>query len=596
MKPIEFIAQDLFDKIRSRFYNLEMGDDIGTKVTDPRSARFFDFDFVIEGNLLGRVSISINDVGSLKIFYGQGILDKADSIITKMWYDFLREMRLFAKRRMLRFDTRDITKSNLNKADYGYLAKNGSKEQTMKESSMYGSSKSSYKPVKNGTRLIIRHSGPIQTETRGSRRRNIKSIYIENREGERYKMPFNHMATAEALAMHVNEGGRPYDARGQAITKMGESVMQLASFKRQVGSHDSMNSEANAIYERACQKLESLRTQLGRLSKPKYYQEWSESFYENSDQLILDQATLEDYKSKFTVNTFNEELAQYFPLIHSIMQEAGTIDLDEYTTDVNQTEKESADVGKVLPEFAQFESWINSIAEETDDESYKTALINLLKNDKLSLGVDENNVIKSLQNIGIEDSELTDALESLARVNSDADPVPIIMAWVEKDDPDIAAEISRELDIKADTTMPSAASSQDNPPPEPDMDAEPEMGAGPEMRGKRPPSNLPNKNIASEASDETKTSLGSDKDIEEMVKSFYDKETGNFPIGETAVVIKVEKQFNSNPNAGAVAKKCIEKLTSDQHDAELSRIAELSGTAMHRVNYREAEDFAASNK
>ena len=139
MKPIEIIAKDLFDKVRSRFTNLQMGDETGSVTVNPQDARFFDFDFAIEGHDLGRVSISINDIGNLKVFYSQGITENDDSGAQEIWYDFLREMRFFAKRRLLRFDTRDITKGNLEKKDFQYLAQ--PKDSSMKESSMFGSLK-----------------------------------------------------------------------------------------------------------------------------------------------------------------------------------------------------------------------------------------------------------------------------------------------------------------------------------------------------------------------------------------------------------------------------------------------------------------------
>jgi hypothetical protein len=44
----------------------------------------------------------------------------------------------------------------------------------------------------------------------------------------------------------------------------------------------------------------------------------------------MDQATMEDYKNAFTVSSFREDLAQYFPLIHKIMHEAGEVDLEEF--------------------------------------------------------------------------------------------------------------------------------------------------------------------------------------------------------------------------------------------------------------------------
>jgi hypothetical protein len=108
MKAIQLISQDLFDKVRSRFTNLEMGDETGAVTIDPAEARFFDFDFVNEGVNLGRVSISLNDLGSLKIYYSQGITENQDDPSKQVWYGFLKEMRMFAMRRLLRFDTRDI--------------------------------------------------------------------------------------------------------------------------------------------------------------------------------------------------------------------------------------------------------------------------------------------------------------------------------------------------------------------------------------------------------------------------------------------------------------------------------------------------------
>ena len=52
-------------------------------------------------------------------------------------------MRVFAKKRMLNFEVRDIPKVNLEKRDYKFLFnKNG--DNTMTESTMYGTSKTSY--------------------------------------------------------------------------------------------------------------------------------------------------------------------------------------------------------------------------------------------------------------------------------------------------------------------------------------------------------------------------------------------------------------------------------------------------------------------
>jgi hypothetical protein len=54
---------------------------------------------------------------------------------------FLKELRMFSKKRMLDYSVRDITKSNLNKRDYKFLAKTPEDGQMTTESKLYGTSK-----------------------------------------------------------------------------------------------------------------------------------------------------------------------------------------------------------------------------------------------------------------------------------------------------------------------------------------------------------------------------------------------------------------------------------------------------------------------
>lgn len=374
MNAIELISQDLFDKVRSRFSNLQMGDESGAVTVDPTEARFFDFDFVVEGNNLGRISVSINDLGNLKLFYSQGIVEERDPITQQFWFDFLKEMRQFAMRRLLRFDPRDITKGNLEKNDFQYLAQNGSKEDNMTESTMYGSSKSSYRPL-DKTLLIIRHNTKVG-EDRGARSRsnNINAIFIQNEAGERFKYPMVHMAGAKAMQRHVANGGATYDTAGQAIIKMSEQIKALSTFKRQVGNSEQLTQEAIGIVDRAGTKLSELRSTVENLAKQTYYTEWRESL-ENLDlaeQTELDATTFEDYKSKFTISSFKEDLTQYFPLLYSIMQEAGELDLEDYVGEAKDDEfcdacDEPADACKCDDEpkegLEAFEDWANEIVE-----------------------------------------------------------------------------------------------------------------------------------------------------------------------------------------------------------------------------------------
>jgi hypothetical protein len=488
MNIIEFIAQDIFDKVRGRFTNLEMGDEQGSITTNSKDARFFDFDFVIEGNNLGRVSVSINELGSLKVFYSQGITEDVDTVTLNEWYEFLREMRYFAKRRMLRFDTRDITKSNLNKNDFQYLAQTGTKENNMNESAMIGRGpKTSMRKLEN-TRLVVRHSKAIDETQKGARSRNISALYIENADGERFKYPFIHLAGAKAMQRHVANGGRPYDDVGGQIINLSEKISQLVSFKRHVGHHDGMNQQVNEILSRSQMKLNELRKVIEGLAGQKYYESWCETLQPNEDDgFVLDQATMEDYKDKFTQKNFKEDLTQYFPLIHTIMQETGEIDLTtvgQQTADEEIAEEDT----KIADEFAQFESWTMAVTEGTLEPDTIMALKDLIDNGLSFGGPDATGAIEALQGIGVHNDELETALAAAAQLNPEGNPTDTILSWLMKDDPEAAAELGAGQQAQPVAQEPAidpaaaAAPAPEEPAPEEPVAPEQPVAEAPEDR------------------------------------------------------------------------------------------------------------------
>ena len=91
MREIEKISENLFDKIRSRFENVSLGDEKAQATTDPADARFFNFDYVSkDGHNFGNVTISLIDNDSLKIYFGQNITDELDQTQQDEWFEFLR--------------------------------------------------------------------------------------------------------------------------------------------------------------------------------------------------------------------------------------------------------------------------------------------------------------------------------------------------------------------------------------------------------------------------------------------------------------------------------------------------------------------------
>jgi hypothetical protein len=117
-REVEQISPALFDKIRSRFRGVHLGDENAKATTDPEKARYFNFNYSsASGDSHGNITISLIDSDSLKVYYSKNITKDLDDEQRADWFQFLRNLREFAKRNMLSFDIRDITKNNLEIQD-----------------------------------------------------------------------------------------------------------------------------------------------------------------------------------------------------------------------------------------------------------------------------------------------------------------------------------------------------------------------------------------------------------------------------------------------------------------------------------------------
>ena len=327
------ISNDLFNKIRSKFGSISIGNSSGEAIADPKEAVFFDFEFKEDADTFGRMSISIADNESMKVFYNRQLTDKIDEDSKEEFFAFLKELKDFAVQHQLRFDVRDITKSNLTKQDYNNLADTNKTVNTdgMSEElnritklaglheGLTGTAKRSYENL-DKTRLIIRHSGKVDETIPGSRSRQIQSLFIENEDGERFKYPMTHLSGARAMTRHVANGGTPHDDFGQHIIQTSEDIAKLNSFSRYAGNKDQLNDNASDIIEQTKLKLENLRMYVKNLSKQSHYETASKDF-KTADERILDDETRNSYREKFTVKTLDDRVEEALPIIHTIMSE-----------------------------------------------------------------------------------------------------------------------------------------------------------------------------------------------------------------------------------------------------------------------------------
>lgn len=317
MKDLTTISTDLFNKVRSRFSNVKMGAEDGTLTTDPETARFFDVSYKVQGDELGRVNLQIDD-DALTVIYDESMLDAHSNEVKDEWFDFLKELRQFARKNLLKFDTRDIAKSNLEKRDYAYLAqRNG--EEKMSESKLFGTSKTSYQDV-GEAKIIVKHSAPVNYANPAGRTQRIESIYIESSTGERFRYPAKHLNGARAMAVHVANGGNPYDSIGNHISGLSEELSKLRQFKQYTQRSGVMAEAMGDITERVMERIEAVKHEVASLQKQAHYESFRESFAPTEAQEVPEDM-INSWVDALTIRTFNEELKGVFPYIYKLVSE-----------------------------------------------------------------------------------------------------------------------------------------------------------------------------------------------------------------------------------------------------------------------------------
>ena len=425
MREINKIAEGLFEKIRDRFEDVSLGDDKAKATTDPESARFFNFDYVIDDHDHGNITISLIDETSLKIYFSKNISGDLDDEHKQEWYRFLRELREFAKRNLLSFEPRDITRSTLKHRDLQQVSKSDdtyTRDDVVSES-LYGTRRSSYEK-KGPVRIIVRHSQPIlDEENRRARAHHINSIYVENQEGERFKMPVKSLKLARAVAQHFKQGGDLHDDLGRHICEMAVEAAKLKPFLNKVRHRTFEDTQTHAMVEAAFEYHGLLNNTLKRMTGKKGYQKCKEQFVATSTSYIPE-VDADEMKERFVKRTFDERLEEALPLVHKAYN----------------MKKEN--------KFAeQFESWADTVSEGTwavpdsDDEVGK--LIDVL-NQPLPVGVDAQNATNALYNI-IGDDRLFDRLGELAKSDPEADARDLVVDWLQDNLPQIYQQIMNEI-------------------------------------------------------------------------------------------------------------------------------------------------------
>jgi hypothetical protein len=281
-------------------------------------------------------------------------------------------LKNLASDNLLNFDYRRFEKKVTPKGEQNDIA--ASKEQEVNDvmegfGTMTGTSKSSYQTLES-VKLVVKHSNPVNEESRGARSRNIESIHIR-RGGESFKMNENNLRAARAMARHIQEGGEMHDSVGNAIQQMATEHRELKEFVGYV-RRNKLVSESNVNYvDMAVTNVNQIRETFERIARAKTYASESENIVNRSQSEMLGEE--EEFRSAFTETHYDDRVSAAMESIHRAMGRQAAYESHIESAIANESFSDlkhmvSEDLIEYDTPQAQLGSYVNQLSQCCEDK------------------------------------------------------------------------------------------------------------------------------------------------------------------------------------------------------------------------------------
>ena len=321
----ERIADRIFKVLKGNGYQIKLYSGDGDVTVNPAKADRF---YVHEPNMI----VALDRID------GQIILNKNASVLLSVYEGVLHQLRNIANHYMLTFTMREFGK-DIKPKDFSYQAKNKGSEMNegkgntilkqtkcssdenvleSKLSKMFGSKKTSKQTLEN-VRILVKHKAEVDEQVRGSRSRNIQSIFLECN-GERVRLQHNHLGGARAMARHLAMGGTTTDQIGEHITTSTGNYLKLREFARYAASNKLINEDVGDIMSLITEQLSSIQKNLKKIAGYNTYTVETSKIGDTALCEISD-SSITDLRDKFTVKRFDEKYDDVLPLLSRLVQE-----------------------------------------------------------------------------------------------------------------------------------------------------------------------------------------------------------------------------------------------------------------------------------
>ena len=294
-------AEKVFNILKGFGFGVDSFSADGKQVIDPTQATRF---VVTDPNILVRIDYQTETV---ILNTSEDLADhKVRTMLKDIAHDYLMKFdyKVFGKKIKARGESQDIahqTEKDMADIKEGF-------------DTMSGSSKTSYQSLDN-VKIVVKHKKAVNEEVRGSRSRNIHSIFIQ-RGDERFKLPENNLAMARAMARHVQKGGEVFDENATSIIEMAQDLKKLREFVNYVRTAKIMNEDNAEYVQLAVENIENIKNTFKKLSGAKTYESTIENLTTTSIELSEDDDA--DLRDKFTVSHFDDKVGNVLGQLKSL--------------------------------------------------------------------------------------------------------------------------------------------------------------------------------------------------------------------------------------------------------------------------------------
>lgn len=386
----EKAAEKIFRALKGHGYKVVGFQSTGERTVDPEAMRLF---YVVDPNIMVNLDDDLEEVK-----FNKSKNEKLSNIESAK-----KAVENIAREFLLDFTIRNYGK-NIKPKDFSYQAKKRQEVSEARFGKMHGRKKVSYQPLQE-IRVKVKHKKKVDDEKRGSRSRNIESIFLERGE-ERFKFPENNLNAARAAARHMENKGSLHDDIGKKIIEAARIQRRLREFNHYLRKNKLIDESNHEYVDYIKETIKEIRSDFQSLQKPTKYETFKEEFAGKENYTKELNENPERIEASFGTDKLQDEFFDVMPIVNNIIttKEAWKKDIEDASEEELYIDEEELDTSAYMFESKRHEKAykLEVISEHITNKNLQKLLEDLTYKIKNNIEPDEfeiNTIKKVFSNI-----------------------------------------------------------------------------------------------------------------------------------------------------------------------------------------------------